>query len=850
MKQRVLLLLFAIIFGSISLSSYRDGYAFNGSDGSGATSAAGCSCHNTTNSLNTTVELDSAGVPVTSYVPGGSYTVKITATNSSATSWPKYGFQLASVKVTGSGTGSAQQAGTWSSTLPASVHQINLSIPIIEHSTPINATSGTGGSGTTYTQTIPWTAPASGTGSIKLYGIINAVNGNNGSNGDGYKAATAKTITEVVAPVTAGVSIAVTQGSNTICAGSSVTFTATPTNGGTTPTYQWKVDGANAGTGATFTSTTLTNGQVVTCVMTSNLPGVLGNPATSNAITMTVKAKSSSTVNATICQGQSYFFNGGNRTTAGTYLDTLLNAVGCDSLITLQLSVTPKTFGSISASICQGQSYFFNGLNLTSPGTYLDTLLNAANCDSILTLNLSVKAKSLTTINQGICQGQSFSFNGSALTSTGTYFDTLQNSAGCDSIITLNLTVNQKTFGTINKSICQGSSFFFNGNNLTAAGTYLDTLTNSNNCDSVLTLNLSLANYTSGTASVSICQGQSYFFNGANLTTAGTYKDTFTVSGACDSILTLTLSVKQPTAASISNSICAGQSFLFNGNNITVAGTYKDTLLNSVGCDSILTLTLSVKQPTAASINKTICAGQSYFFNGGNLTVAGTYKDTLLNSAGCDSVLTLNLTVSPLKAGTLSASICQGESYAFNGANLTSAGTYKDTLTVSGACDSIVTLTLTVKPLPTVSITQTNANTVTATAGFTSYEWYLNGTLLTTTTSGVLTVTSNGTYTVKVASNGCSATSAPLNVQIGGINDIHVGQLNLYPNPANQQLTIEVANWNQLQEGTLVNIYDVLGKVLMSEKLLDEKTTLNIERLQKGIYFARVNDSFVRFVKE
>jgi hypothetical protein len=62
---------------------------------------------------------------------------------------------------------------------------------------------------------------------------------------------------------------------------------------------------------------------------------------------------------------------------------------------------------------------------------------------------------------------------------------------------------------------------------------------NSKNCDSVVTLNLSIANFTSGTASASICQGQTYFFNGANLTTAGTYKDTFTVSGACDSILTL-----------------------------------------------------------------------------------------------------------------------------------------------------------------------------------------------------------------------------------------------------------------------------------------------------------------------
>ena len=119
-----------------------------------------------------------------------------------------------------------------------------------------------------------------------------------------------------------------------------------------------------------------------------------------------------------------------------------------------------------------------------------------------------------------------------------------------------------------------------------------------------------------------------------------------------------------------------------------------------------------------------------------------------------------------------------------------------------------------------------------------------------TTTTEVLTVTTNGTYTVKVTSSGCSATSAPLNVQIGGVQDIHVGSLSLYPNPANQQLTVEVANWNQLPDGTIVNVYDVLGNVLLSEKLMDEKTTLNIDRLQKGIYFARVNDSFVRFVKE
>ncbi len=88
--------------------------------------------------------------------------------------------------------------------------------------------------------------------------------------------------------VNAIVNIASNDVNNSICPGQSVTFTATATNGGTTPTYQWQIDGVNVSgqTNATFTTTTLTAGQVVTCIMTSNLPGVLMNPDTSNAVTI------------------------------------------------------------------------------------------------------------------------------------------------------------------------------------------------------------------------------------------------------------------------------------------------------------------------------------------------------------------------------------------------------------------------------------------------------------------------------------------------------------------------------------------------------------------------------------
>ena len=98
-------------------------------------------------------------------------------------------------------------------------------------------------------------------------------------------------ITPCSSTLSAGVAIALSSGSNPACIGTSETFQATPTNGGTTPVYQWKVGGVNVGTNSsTYSTTTLTNGQTVTCVMTSNLAGVTGNPAPSNAITMTINS--------------------------------------------------------------------------------------------------------------------------------------------------------------------------------------------------------------------------------------------------------------------------------------------------------------------------------------------------------------------------------------------------------------------------------------------------------------------------------------------------------------------------------------------------------------------------------
>ncbi|MBC7846989.1 MAG: T9SS type A sorting domain-containing protein [Flavobacterium sp.] len=87
-------------------------------------------------------------------------------------------------------------------------------------------------------------------------------------------------------------SVSVSESANSICVGIPVTFTATPTNGGTTPTYQWKLNGSDVGansTTPTYINSTLANGDIVTCEMTSNATCATGSPATSNAVTMAVK---------------------------------------------------------------------------------------------------------------------------------------------------------------------------------------------------------------------------------------------------------------------------------------------------------------------------------------------------------------------------------------------------------------------------------------------------------------------------------------------------------------------------------------------------------------------------------
>ena len=362
----------------------------------------------------------------------------------------------------------------------------------------------------------------------------------------------------------------------------------------------------------------------------------------------------------------------------------------------------------ITATICEGSVYTENGFNVSEAGTYTQTLQTINGCDSIVTLNLTVNPLASTNLTAAICEGSVYSENGFNVNEAGTYTQNLQTINGCDSIVTLNLTVNPLASTNLAAAICEGSVYSENGFNVNEAGTYTQTLQTINGCDSIVTLNLTVNPLASTNLTAAICEGSVYSENGFNVNEAGTYIQTLQTINGCDSIVTLTLTVNPLASTTLTAAICEGSVYSENGFNVNEAGTYTQTLQTINGCDSIVTLTLSVNPVESTTLSAAICEGSVYTENGFNASEAGTYTQNLQSVNGCDSIVTLNLTVNPTYNITIDASINEGETYEENGFSESEAGTYVHTLQAENGCDSVITLNLTVNS----SLNDVVANTV------------------------------------------------------------------------------------------------------------------------------------------
>lgn len=449
-----------------------------------------------------------------------------------------------------------------------------------------------------------------------------------------------------------------------------------------------------------------------------HLKNIAGTDSVS-VLFLDVKAATSSVTSLYICSSQLPFtWNGTSITAAGTYSAKLTNAAGCDSVALLILKVKQTNASTTVKNVCTSQlPYYWNGITCTAAGSYQVTLVNVNGCDSLATLVLNVQTSSASVTDSTICSNQlPLTWNGKAITAAGSYQQTFVNSAGCDSVVTLVVTVHAVTNSNTVKNICANQlPFTWNGKTFPAAGTYTVKLVNLAGCDSIATLVLKGSAITSSTTSKTICINQlPYTWNGKSCAAAGTYSVTLVNSAGCDSLATLILTA-QTTLTSIANmAVCPSQlPLVWNGNTYNAAGTYSVTLKSFAGCDSVVSLVLSVKPASTSTTNKTLCSSQLPFsWNGSNYNVAGNYTIKLVNAAGCDSMATLVLTVNPVSASTTNKTICFNQvPYSWNGKVYNASGKYSVNLVNSAGCDSVATLILTVGPASTSLTAVTVCNT-------------------------------------------------------------------------------------------------------------------------------------------
>lgn len=626
-------------------------------------------------------------------------------------------------------------------------------------------------------------------------------------------------------------------GNLTPCLGKSTTLTVT---GGAT--YVWS-------TGSTEDNITIQPTAPITYSVTATSPA--GCTAT-NSVAITTHPVPSPSIqgNTILChEGSSTLtavggiaFNWSTGATsnnitineAGTYTVTITNSFGCSATTSAVATIEPQIIANIIGNdiVCAGESitlhatggedYLWNtGLNTaslthtpTSNTTYTCTVTSVNGCEAVASKEVTV-----TPLPTPEISGPTFLCEGSSIQLTAT--------GGSAFVWNNGITSNQNT--------------------ITEPGSYTVTVTQNNCSASTQTFITQYSTpHTTISGNTQFCAGDSTYI---------------TVTGG-DSYLWNT--------GATANSIVAHQS-----------GNYSVTISDEHGCSTTQSLTVTVLELPQITINGNtqLCMNDAslltahganyYIWNNGvesaTLSVLPTenttYSVTGTHANGCTASTSISLIVYPTFNIELDDEICQGGNYNANGFMLGSQdefGTFTHTrnLQTSYGCDSIVTLTLTVHPKPILPAAISGPSMINTAGSYSysvlnaeytnSYEWSLNNPNWTLNAGSnnfaTINITTNSSAILSVIGINECGISAPLTLNIEStisIDEIDaMDGINIYPNPTTN--FVNIRNENYQKPISLIEIYDLNGKLVDRIFDISETTQINFYSYSKGTYIIKL----------
>ncbi|MFK7807582.1 MAG: SprB repeat-containing protein, partial [Saprospiraceae bacterium] len=407
-----------------------------------------------------------------------------------------------------------------------------------------------------------------------------------------------------------------------------------------------------------------------------------------------------------ICDGETYEVGPLSFSTSGFFSVTVNAYNGCDSLITGMLTVLPAYDEVLDTTICAGQTITVGNSVYDATGNYQDILPTVGGCDSIINTTLVVTGNLTVTATQTV-QATNYQIADGAATAnamggagnltyewsdgqTGTaannleggtnYCVTVTDDLGCSAedcllvlfpsniipnVVDVLLDCPGDVDGTLNLSVSNGAAPY--------GYSWENTTDNSINGNGAIPTE-------GGTATI-------------NSLAAGTYS--FTVSDAFGLTVTeATITEPAPIITNLNPVLCNGEILSVGMSNVNTSGPFSVTVPSFLGCDSTISGVLTILDPIASTINETLCFGESLTVGNVNYNSSGPISEVIPAFNGCDSTITGNLTILPQILTTIDTTICFGENLAVNGISYEQSTIFSETIPAQNGCDSIINVDL------------------------------------------------------------------------------------------------------------------------------------------------------------
>lgn len=314
---------------------------------------------------------------------------------------------------------------------------------------------------------------------------------------------------------------------------------------------------------------------------------------------------------------------------------------GCLSIDTVTITINPVVQDVQIETLCDGDSILFYGVYLKNEDVYEHI---TDDCDSIITLFLEVEEVYTGSITDTICYGDSIQIGTEYFGIPDDYVISFVAQNGCDSTILLTLNNYPENIFYDTLQICDGDSILIENTWVNSSDIYEINSISLEGCDSTTYLNLKLVERIEEEEHLTICQGDSILFDLDWISDEGSFTKDFISKSGCDSTFTYHISLSIPDVKNDTLRICPGDSVLIGDAWLSVEGTEIFTYQNIEGCDSIITINLLFDDVIMSSSDEMICLGDTLYTSDTMIVNTGVYIFSGVSNGGCDSIHTLTVT--------------------------------------------------------------------------------------------------------------------------------------------------------------------------------------------------------------